>query len=91
MTINLLRRIILFCLVYHAFGFLWGAGVADFAILHRLSFVGFWLLLSWLFYKWPEKASLPIGLFMLTSVAAQGYLLRFVLTKDRSRIASWNE
>ena len=69
MTLNLLRRIILFFLVYHAIRFLWGAGVADFAIIYKLSFVGFWLLLAWLFYKWPGKASLPIGLFMLTSVA----------------------
>lgn len=74
-TLIILYRIVIVCLVFHGVRFLWGSGVAGFSFTHRLSIMSFWFLLAWMFWKWPEKSSIPIGLFMLISVAFQSYIL----------------
>ena len=75
-TLVVLYRVVIVCLIYHGVQFLWGDGVAMYSMLGRLQFVIFWILLAWVFSKWPEKSSIPLGLLMLISVAVQSSLLR---------------
>ena len=71
----ILYRIVIVCLVYHGLRLLGGDGTADLSFTYRLSIVCIWLLLAWVFYRYPEKLSIPISLFMLISVAVQSFLL----------------
>lgn len=74
-TPNLLSSIVIICLVYHVTNYLFSGGLGNDFVTHQLGPILFWLLLAWWFYTRLEKAVLPVGALMLTSVCVQTYLM----------------